>query len=143
MSMQDVLDGVRQVIVATDGMVTGFPGIPEKAPSDDMLPAGLAYFDFERDGTIVHRNEEEWVYPVRVDLLLKREGDFLAELPAAVTLLEAFVAELRKHATLWGAAALVADAVWKPQQLNLFNNHYVGGSWRGSFLALYEVDITA
>src|SRR5690349_19576751 len=113
MSMQDVLDGVRQVIVATDGMVTGFPGIPEKAPSDEMLPAGLAYFDFERDGAIVHGGIEEWVYPVRVDLLLKRGGDLLTELPAAIALLEAFVAELRKHATLWGAGALVADATWK------------------------------
>lgn len=139
MSEQQVLEAVRDVVMLTPGMLTGYAGIPEKAPTDDKLPAGIVSHDFERAGAIVHGGIEEWSYPVRVDLLLKRGGDLQTELPAAVSLLEAFVTTLRGHATLGGVAFLHADATWGPGQLSLFDAIYAGASWRGTLGALYEV----
>lgn len=139
MSGQAVINAVRDVVVLTPGMLSGYAGIPEKAPTAEKLPAGIVSYDVEREGAIVHGGIEEWSYPIRVDLLLRREGDLLTELPAAVALLEAFVAELRAHAILWGTGYVHADATWKPGQLSLHDEVYVGASWRGTVGAQFEV----
>lgn len=134
-----VLEALRGVIVATPGMESGYRGIPEKAPTDDKLPAGLAYLDYEREGAIVHGSLEEWSFPVRVDLLVKRKGDIQGEEQDAIPLLEAFVTELRGHATLEGAGFIHADAVFTVRQLNLHDAVYVGASWRGTAGTLLDV----
>lgn len=131
MSVLGVLEQFRLIGAQTPGIVSAYKGIPENAPDDDKLPACLAYLDYERPGTLVLGNLEEWGYPVRVDLLVKRAGNIQGEEQQAIPLLEAYLAELRNHATLGGEGYIVADSEWGIGQRNLHDTIYVGASWRG------------
>lgn len=138
MAVLDVLDAIRDRADTVAGITSAYRGIPEKAPVDAKLPAALVYLDPDRNGAIVHGGIEVWIYPVRVDILVKRAGDIMGEEAAAIPYLEAFVTALRGQTNLTGDGAVMPDSEYRVGTLALYDNVYIGATWIGSIEQQFE-----
>lgn len=125
MATLDVLDAVRDVADQVTGIVSAYRLWPEKPIPDNRLPAAVVSLERERQGFIELAGLERWEWPVRIDILVKRDGDIQTEQGLVIPLLEGFIEKTRGNANLSGDGAFHANVFWDIRQVSAYQNIYL------------------